>query len=160
MDWRDWIWRSISCSKIWLCFERTYSSHSPTPYKRIKSQCHGSYLFYWSTCFRVNNQHSWEGQFLWFYQRNSYTTDDALQWKQSYRSIAVMDNLSVHHVHEVEEHFRQAGIVLLFLPAYSPDLNPMEETFSFIKSYLRKHDCLLQLIPHPLQLSLKQLLMQ
>ena len=41
------------------------------------------------------------------------------------RSVAVMDNLSVHHVHEVEEHFRQAGIVLLFLPAYSPDLNPM-----------------------------------
>ena len=65
------------------------------------------------------------------------------------RSIAVMDNLSVHHACEVEEHFRQSGIVLLFLPAYSPDLNPMEEAFSFIKSYLRKHDCLLQLIPDP-----------
>ena len=32
------------------------------------------------------------------------------------RSVAVMNNLSVHHVHEFEEHFRQAGIVLLFLP--------------------------------------------
>lgn len=37
------------------------------------------------------------------------------------RSVAVMDNLSVHHVHEVQECFREAGIVLLFLPAYSPD---------------------------------------
>ena len=65
------------------------------------------------------------------------------------RSVAVMDNLSVHHVHEVEEHFHQAGILLLFLPAYSPDLNPMEEAFSFIKNYLRKHDDLLQVIPDP-----------
>ena len=47
------------------------------------------------------------------------------------RSIAVMDSLSVYHVHEVE-HFRQAGIVLLFFPAYSPDLNPMEEAFSLL----------------------------
>ena len=65
------------------------------------------------------------------------------------RSVAVMDNLSVHHVREVQEYFRQAGVVLLFLPAYSPDLNPMEEAFSFIKSYLRKHDELLQVIPDP-----------
>ena len=65
------------------------------------------------------------------------------------RSVAVMDNLSVHHVREVVEHFRQAGVVVLFLPAYSPDLNPMEEAFSFVKSYLRKHDDVLQVIPDP-----------
>ena len=65
------------------------------------------------------------------------------------RSIAVMDNLSVHHVQEIKEYFHQAGIVLLFLPPYSPDLNPMEEAFSFIKTYLRKHDNLLQVIPDP-----------
>ena len=53
------------------------------------------------------------------------------------RSVAVMNNLSVHHVHEFEEHFRQAGIVLLFLPAYSPHLNPMEEAFSFITEVCR-----------------------
>jgi len=47
------------------------------------------------------------------------------------RSIAVMDNLRIHHVHEVE-HFHQAGILLLFLPAYGPDFNPMEEAFNFI----------------------------
>ena len=64
------------------------------------------------------------------------------------RSVAVMDNHSIHHVSEVVEHFRQAGVVVLFLPAYSSDLNPMEEAFSFVKSYLRKHD-VLQVIPDP-----------
>ena len=62
-------------------------------------------------------------------------------------SIAIMDNCSVHHVQEVKQLFKDAGILLLFLPPYSLDLNPIEETFSFVKSYLRKHDELLQAIP-------------
>ena len=66
------------------------------------------------------------------------------------RSIAIMDNCSVHHVNEVLDLFHQAGILVLFLPPYSPDLNPCEEAFSFIKSYLRKHDELLQVLPNPL----------
>ena len=41
-------------------------------------------------------------------------------------SIVIMDNCSVHHVEEVTELLRQAGIVL-FLPPYIPDLNPIEE---------------------------------
>ena len=55
------------------------------------------------------------------------------------RSIVIMDNCSVHHVEEVTELLRQAGIVL-FLPPYSPDLNPLEEAFGYSKGYLRKHD--------------------
>jgi transposase len=50
------------------------------------------------------------------------------------RRIVVMDNLSVHRVPEVLELFRTAGILVLFLPPYSPDLNPIEETFSYVKS--------------------------
>ena len=45
------------------------------------------------------------------------------------RSIAVMDNLSVHHTDEVVGLFDQAGIPIFFLPPYSPDLNPAEECF-------------------------------
>ena len=59
------------------------------------------------------------------------------------RSIAVMDNLSVHHVTEILDLFHEAMILVLFLPPYSPDLNPMEEVFSYVKSYLRMHDELL-----------------
>lgn len=65
------------------------------------------------------------------------------------RSIAKMDNLSVHHVSEVLHVFHQARILVLFLPPYSPDLNPIEEAFSYVKSYLRKHSELLQAIPNP-----------
>jgi len=38
---------------------------------------------------------------------------------------------------------------MLFLPPYSPDLNPLEEAFSYIKQYLRKHDELLQALRDP-----------
>ena len=59
-------------------------------------------------------------------------------------SIAVLDNCSIHHVHEVTELFRNAGILFLFLPPYSPDMMPIEKTFSFVKYYLKDHDELWQ----------------
>lgn len=68
------------------------------------------------------------------------------------RSIIVMDNCTVHHVQAVKEILRQAGILVLYLPPYSPDLNPLEEAFSYIKGYLRKHDELFQSIPSPLDI--------
>ena len=36
---------------------------------------------------------------------------------------------------EVDELFQQAGILLFFLSLYSPDLNPLEEAFSYVKTY-------------------------
>lgn len=44
----------------------------------------------------------------------------------------------------VKQLFDDAGVLLLFLPPYSPDKNPLEEAFSYVKCYLRKHDILLQ----------------
>lgn len=35
----------------------------------------------------------------------------------------ILDNCSVHHVPEVIEHFREAGVVVFFLPRYSPQPN-------------------------------------
>ena len=63
-------------------------------------------------------------------------------------SIAIMDNLSVHHVSEISDLFRQAGTLQLFLPPYSPDLNPIEEALSYVKSYLKRHAELLQSLPN------------
>ena len=65
------------------------------------------------------------------------------------KSILVMDNCSVHHIEPVITLLRQAGIVALFLPPYSPDLNPLEEVFSYVKGYFKKHDSILQYIPDP-----------
>ena len=64
-------------------------------------------------------------------------------------SILVLDNCSVHHICEVRQLLRQAGILCWFLPPYSPDLNPIEELFSWIKYYLKRHDDLLQSISDP-----------
>jgi transposase len=52
--------------------------------------------------------------------------------------IVVMDNLSVHKSKRVEQLIDEAGAELLFLPAYSPDFNPIEEAFSKVKGVLRK----------------------
>ena len=50
------------------------------------------------------------------------------------RSVVIMDNLSVHHTQEILDLFTQMGVLLLFLPPYSPDLNPAEEMFSYVKN--------------------------
>lgn len=50
----------------------------------------------------------------------------------------VMDNLPAHKVESVRELIEGAGCELLYLPAYSPDLNPIEEAFAKIKGILRK----------------------
>ena len=65
------------------------------------------------------------------------------------RSVLLMDNCAIHHVISVREVLSDAGIIILFLPPYSPDLNPMEELFSYIKYYLKEHDELLQSVPDP-----------
>ena len=52
--------------------------------------------------------------------------------------VVVMDNLSVHKSRSVREAIEARGCQLWFLPAYSPDLNPIEEAFSKTKHLLRK----------------------
>jgi transposase len=52
--------------------------------------------------------------------------------------IVVMDNLPVHKVTGVEAAIEAAGARLLYLPSYSPDLNPIEPAFSKVKAHLRK----------------------
>ncbi len=50
----------------------------------------------------------------------------------------VMDNLRTHHCHFVEELIRKKGAIPLYLPPYSPDLNPIEKMWSKMKAILRK----------------------
>ncbi len=52
------------------------------------------------------------------------------------KSILIIDNCSIHHVGPVKELMQDAGILHMFLPPYSPDFNPIEETFSSLKYYL------------------------
>lgn len=52
--------------------------------------------------------------------------------------IVVMDNVGVHKVAGVREAIEARGAMLRYLPPYSPDLNPIEQFFSKLKSVLRK----------------------
>ena len=52
--------------------------------------------------------------------------------------IVVMDNLGSHKGKAVRRAIRNAGAKLIFLPKYSPDLNPIEQVFAKLKGLLRK----------------------
>jgi len=52
--------------------------------------------------------------------------------------IVVMDNLPAHKGPRVEELIKAAGAELLYLPPYSPDMNPIEKAYSKLKAHLRK----------------------
>jgi len=52
--------------------------------------------------------------------------------------IVVMDNLKPHKTKGVREAIEAAGATLLYLPPYSPDLNPIELAFAKLKALLRK----------------------
>lgn len=55
------------------------------------------------------------------------------------RDVIILDNVAFHKGPRIKDLIRAHGAWLLFLPAYSPDLNPIEMAFSKLKSLLRKH---------------------
>ncbi len=52
--------------------------------------------------------------------------------------IVILDNLSSHKVNGVQQAITATGATVLYLPPYSPDLNPIEKFFSKLKALLRK----------------------
>jgi len=52
--------------------------------------------------------------------------------------IVIIDNLGSHKGNAVRHAIEQAGAFLLYLPPYSPDLNPIEQVFAKLKAMLRK----------------------
>ena len=53
-------------------------------------------------------------------------------------TAVILDNLSTHKVSAAADALRRAGCWFLFLPAYSPDLNPIEMAFAKLKAHLRR----------------------
>ncbi|KAF4460559.1 transposase [Fusarium albosuccineum] len=58
------------------------------------------------------------------------------QWPQP-KSVLVMDNASFHRSEEIEQMCTNAGVELVYLPPYSPDLNPIEEFFAELKNFIK-----------------------
>jgi transposase len=94
-----------------------------------------------------------------------YNGDEFLEWLDGLlmvmnpypapHSVLVLDNCRIHHVDGVQERCDERcavsswmylwnwmrlhrGVKLIYLPPYSPDLNPIEECFSFVKSFIRR----------------------
>jgi transposase len=55
------------------------------------------------------------------------------------RSVLIMDNASFHYSERMEQMCSDAGVKLVYLPPYSPDLNPMEEFFSELKAFIKRN---------------------
>ena len=63
--------------------------------------------------------------------------DEVLCPKLRIGDVVIMDNLSSHKVKGVRERIEAAGAQLLYLPPYSPDLNPIEKAWAKLKQLLR-----------------------
>lgn len=55
------------------------------------------------------------------------------------KSVLVMDNASFHHSEKITQLCADAGVKLVYLPPYSPDLNPIEEFFTKLKAFIKRN---------------------
>lgn len=55
------------------------------------------------------------------------------------KSVLIMDNASFHHADRIERLCSQAGVKVVYLPPYSPDLNPIEELFPKGKAFIPRN---------------------
>jgi len=73
-----------------------------------------------------------------------FLIDDVLPLCNAYpapQSVVILDNASIHHsnIDRIQEQFDRRGVLLRFLPPYSPDFNPIEESFGDLKAYIRRY---------------------
>jgi transposase len=54
-------------------------------------------------------------------------------------SVLVMDNAQIHHDEYLFNLVESVGCKIIYLPPYSPDLNPIETAFSSIKSWIKRY---------------------
>lgn len=50
----------------------------------------------------------------------------------------IMDNVRFHHSHKVKDLADQKGLRIVYTPPYSPDFNPIENVFSYVKAIWRR----------------------
>ena len=71
--------------------------------------------------------------------------------------VVILDNATFHQGGRIQQLIEQAGAQLLYLPPYSPDLNKIENCWSWLKSRIRKHlarfECLRDAMEHVLHLA-------
>ena len=58
----------------------------------------------------------------------------------NHHSIVVLDNCAIHHIPEITKVINEVGALVMYLPPYSPDYNPIEEAFSKLKQTIKTLD--------------------
>ena len=74
---------------------------------------------------------------------NAWVTQDLMP-KLPPKSVIVMDNASFHKCASMQNALKKAGHALLYLPPYSPDLNPIEHKWAEAKDLRRKTKCTIE----------------
>ena len=64
-------------------------------------------------------------------------------------SVLALDNAPIHWNEELVTMLDEAGVVLARLPSYSPDLNPIETSFSTLKAWIKRHQDIAELYTEP-----------
>lgn len=62
-------------------------------------------------------------------------------------SVLVLDNARIHHDPELVKYIEAFGCKIEYLPPYSPDMNPIETAFAWIKAFIKKHRDFMQASP-------------
>ena len=60
------------------------------------------------------------------------------------QSVIILDNVSIHHVQSNVQLIESSGAKVVFIPPYSPDLNPLEPVFGKVKTILKEDDRIFQ----------------
>ena len=55
------------------------------------------------------------------------------------RSIIVLNNASIYKLARLQELYEHSGVILEFLPPYSPDFNPIEAIFKDLKAWIKRN---------------------
>ena len=78
---------------------------------------------------------------MFFFQRfRGYLSHISCHLMGPILSVIVLDNASIHHVDDFVELLHSLGALVLFLPPYSPNYNPIEEAFSKVKSLIKDYE--------------------
>jgi transposase len=90
------------------------------------------------------------GYIAWEIYQDSFTTErfnrfirhDLMPYMTAFpgpRSVLIMDNCSIHHSEELTALCAANGVLLIYLPPYSPDMNPIEQSFARLKAWMRRN---------------------
>ena len=73
---------------------------------------------------------------------NDFVRNDVLPFCQPFpapQSVLICDNHKTHRSQELEDMCAEAGVILAYLPPYSPDFNPIETSFALLKAWIKRN---------------------